>query len=200
MLKTSISTDIGVTVQDNDCILVSFLSNENQEKVKSLLDELSLKLKDIIWPMPKSALHITLCEIIQPKLYEEDKELLFKNLPQYKVVLKDVLKRNSIRVFFDAIEVSPQAIIIKGHDNGSFNSIRNLLVKELPLPTETKLPPSIIHCTIARFKSSVDLEKIKTIIDQSSINFEENVDTFKLLINTSPHLLNYEIEDTYSLI
>jgi len=199
MANTEINNTIGITEPDNDCIAVALLSETGQQQIASLLKKLSERLNDIIWAMPTAALHITLCEIIQPKPYDEDKATLLKNFPHYETVLQEALTMPPIPVTFDTVEVSPQAIIVRGRDDGTFNRVREELIEKLPLPTETKLPPDIIHCTIARYTKQVDLEKVKAVVAGVNINFIETISEFQLLRQTAPHLLNYQIARRYTL-
>jgi len=91
MTSSEINTTIGITEPDNDCIAVALISETGQRQITSLLEKLSERLNGIIWPMPATALHITLCEIIQPKPYVEVKARLLKNLPHYERILEETL-------------------------------------------------------------------------------------------------------------
>lgn len=199
MLTTEINTTIGITDPGNDCITIALLSETGQQQVISLLEEIKKQLGDIIWPMPAKALHITLCEIIEPRPYFESKAKLLKKFPHYEAVLEEVLTMPPIPVHFDTIEVSPQAIIIRGRDDGTFNRIREELVEKLPLPNETKSPPDIIHSSIARYTKEVNIEEVKAITDSFRVDFVETVNEFQLLHKTAPHLLNYQIAHRYAL-
>jgi hypothetical protein len=103
MPSTVIDTTIGIKVPDDDCIAVALLSEQGQHFVTDLLAKLTQQLNGTIWPMPAAALHITLCEIIQPKPYTEDKAVLLKNFPHYEAVLEEVLTMPPIKVVFDTI-------------------------------------------------------------------------------------------------
>lgn len=199
MKYTEINPQIGMKEPENDCIVVAFISKKFQQKINQLLKSLENKLGNIIWPMPSNALHITLMGIIEPKPYIENKAKLLKNLPHYEKVLLKVLDIGPITIYFDTIEVSPQAIIVKGHDDGTFNHVRKKLVEKLPLPNETNLPPNIVHCTIARFTKKVDIEEVKEIVSKFNINFVETIDEFQLLIETAPHIVNFQVAHKYQL-
>lgn len=152
--------------------------------------------------MPEDALHITLCELIRPNTDIAKSEHLFSlHAKEYLRIPHEILTaKNSVRVTFDTIEASENAIIIKGHDNGTFATMREELKENLPLPAETKQPPTIIHASIARYTKEVGLEDIRECVQQISIHFEEKIDEFHLIkVLTSP-LLNYEIIQTYPLI
>lgn len=152
--------------------------------------------------MPEKALHITLCEIIQPKPYTQDKQHLYEtHKAAYQNIPGEILaKFQPINIRFNKMTVSPQAITIQGQDDGSFNSIRQQLIEKLPMPNETKLPPDIVHCSIARFTQELDIEIIRRVVARHSINCEETVKDFRLVNNLAPPLLQYKVIRTYSLV
>lgn len=199
MIKTEVQDTLGES-RDAYCLL-ALLSEKTKRELSILLKKLEEDLGEAIWVMPLEALHITLCEIIQSKDYNTNKEELYaKHSDEYENITAKTLKGyEPIGVSFDTIEVSPQAIIVKGTDNGSFESIRKQLVNDLPLPEKTKLPPTIIHSTIARFRESVDVNNVKNIVKQNMIEVEEVVSEFKLIhLHVTP-LLEYDTLRTYQL-
>src|SRR5687767_2133135 len=143
MRMTQIATNIGA--KDNANGVCSLLSPKGQQQVASLLEHIRKELGDAVWCMPLSSLHVTVCEIMQVKPYPEDKEILFqRNQEQYKQALGTVLNNvRPIKVIFNRVEASPQAIIIRGSDDHAFDDIRKKLVASLPLPEQTKQPPTI---------------------------------------------------------
>ena len=199
MAITIPATNIGS--EDNGCAVVTLLSTVAQQKVKNLQSELLQELNGSIWPMPTSSLHSTLCEIIQPKPYADDKAVMYAaHHDEYEAALVEVLsKYGPIRVVFNKIEASPQAIVIMGDDDGAFNQIRAELLKILPFPVETKLPPDVVHSSIARFIKEVDLQKVQETVARHSILFEEIVTEFQFMYPIWPHLLHYEVVRRYLL-
>ncbi len=185
----------------NAYILLALLSHNSQVVVKGLLEELSKEIGDGIWTMPEKALHITLCGIIWAKPYKEDSQVLYEtHKNDYENTPAKILKDfQPIKVKFNKIEVSPQAIFIRGNDDGSFNTIRQRLVQDLPLPEDTPLPPDIIHSTIARFTENLDLDRIKQIVDKYAIDCEEVVQEFRLINCLAQPLLPYRTIRTYTL-
>lgn len=181
--------------------LLALLSDNAKNQLKGLLELLDKELGENIYIMPTETLHITLCEIIQSKNYSENKELLYRqNSSIYKNSTEQVLKQFSpIDVVFDEIIVSPQAIIVKGRDNGSFQEIRKQLTKNLPLPAETKQPPEIIHSTIARFLTEIPLDKVRVITKEYTIKLSEKVNGFSLIHSNITPLLAYDTLKRYEL-
>jgi hypothetical protein len=200
MEMTQVATNIGD--KDNACGVCALLSVDGRQEVKRLLEQLDERLGDTIWCMPTGSLHMTLCEIMQAKPYAEDKEALFnRNLDGYRTALDKAFSGiPPIKVVFDQIEVSPQAIIIRGSDDGTFNALRAQLVDSLPLPTETKRPPDIIHSSIARFTKAVDLSIVEAAVAELNMSFTELVTEFQLMHNGWPHMLNYELATRYPLL
>jgi hypothetical protein len=199
MTITSISNDIGK--EDNACSILSVLPEQSQCIIASLLADLSSELQGVIWPMPIASLHHTLVEILQPKPYELDKQVIFdahKN--EYLAAIDRVLSHYRPFILrFNVIEVSPQAIIVRADDATIFNQIRSELVQELQLPQSTKLPPRIVHSSIARFIKEVDVAMVEAIVKRHSIDYREVVSEFQVRDHTWPHMLQYEIVKRYPL-
>lgn len=200
MIVTIPATNIGAA--DNGCAVVTLFSNNAQQKIEALLAELSRELDGIIWTMPPASLHSTLCEIIQPKPYTEDKDTIYQaHTGEYQAVLDDVLKKfGPIKVHFNKIEASQHAIVVMAEDGGIFNQIRAELVKKLPFPAETKSPPDVVHSSIARYTKEIDLATVEAAVARHAISFEEIVTEFQLLYPIWPHLLHYDIVKKYPLV
>lgn len=183
-------------------ILLALLSEETKNHIAELLKDLNTQLPGVLWSMPPKQMHITLCEIIQPKPYTSDKDTLYKlHQDLYEDVPAKILSNlPKFTVTLDIIECSPQAVIVRSSDASSFNSIRSQLVKSMPMPEETRTPPDIIHSSIARYLKEVDIEKVRKVIARHHIHVEEEITEFKLLRNEIPPLQKYEVLKTYPLI
>lgn len=199
MAETVPATNIGE--REIGYVLLALLSDEAKDQIVSLQQELDRELPGALWLMPRDALHVTLCEIIQPKDYGEDKTQLFeRNRQAFEDVSSRVLAGfGEIAVQFDTIEASSGAIIIRGQDDGSFNAIRKRLVAQLSLPEATKRPPDIVHSSIARYTKSVELGNVEQIVDAHRIDLQEQVTAFKLVRCSVQPLLEYETLQTYRL-
>jgi len=182
-------------------VLLALLSENAQTRISELLKDLNMTLPGALWTMPPKQMHITLCEIIQPKLYTEDKDILYKRHEAlYENAPAQILSSlPRFTITFNIIECSPQAVIIRSNNASSFNSIRNQLVKTVPMPTETRTPPDIIHSTIARYLKEMDVEKVQQVIMQHKVFIEEEITEFKLLRVSVPPLCKYETLKTYPL-
>jgi 2'-5' RNA ligase len=182
-------------------VILAFPSENFKSYITRLLNDLAAELPDVIWPMPPEQLHITLCEIIQPKPYSQDKEVLYKlHKEQYETVPAQTLSAfPKFTITFDTIEVSPQAIIVKSSNSDSLNSIREKLVSKIELPKETRTPPDISHSSIARYLKEVDLEIVQKVVARHKIDIKEEIVEFKLLRNEVLPLQKYEVIRTFPL-
>jgi 2'-5' RNA ligase len=182
-------------------LIVAFPSEHFRAQIGQLQQKLTGRFPGVIWPMPRDNLHFTLCEIIQPKVYSEDKELLYqKNKMQYEAVPAKVMaKTPKLTVLFDEIEVSPHAIIVRASDSVSFNTIRDKLVDDMDLPSETRTPPDITHSTIARYLKEIELEEVQNFISSQTISIKEEITEFKLLKTEGVSLKNYQVIKTSPL-
>lgn len=181
--------------------LLSLLSKNASKQVAELLKKLSEDLPGAIWPMPPEQLHITLCEIVQPKEYVQDKELLFETYrKEYLDVPAHILSSvPKFTVTFDTIEASSHAIIIRAGDSSQLNDIRAQLTANFKLPEETRTPPDITHSSIARYRKEVELEKVQAITAGYKIFIKEEMSNFVLVRNTLPPLQEYEVLRAYPL-
>ena len=184
---------------DEDILLVHFVSKQKSKNIQELQKQLRGLLNHSIWLMPPENLHITICEIVEPK-YTPNKDELMKNLDTYSKSLDQILNAPSFNVNFNQIEASQNAIILKAIDNDEMENLRNNIVENLPLPKETKLPPKIIHISIARFKEELSVNEINLKLKDIKPNFIENIKELQLLNNTAPHLNSYSIHKKYELI
>lgn len=199
MLKTDPADFIGKT--NLGYALLAFLSDNARNQVAALLQELSAALPGVLWTMPPEQLHITLCEIVQPKEYSRDKDSLFASFQKkYQNTLVQILSDTpKLTVTFDTIEARPQAIIIKATNSSSLNSIRAKLTARMRLPDETRTPPDITHSSIARYLKEMDLEKVQGVVAAHTMNLREEITEFKLIRNEVLPLQKYEVLGTYLL-
>jgi 2'-5' RNA ligase len=183
-------------------IILALPSENFKKQITVLLNQLQNELPGLIRPMLPEQLHFTLCEIIQPKAYSEDKDTLYnRHRQQYEDVPRQILANlKKFSVKYDIIKASPQAIIVKSSDSSNFNSIRAQLTANMQLPKETTTPPDITHSTIARYLNSVDLGKVQEVISRHKISIKEEITEFKLLRTEINPLQRYEVVRTFPLL
>lgn len=63
----------------------------------------------------------------------------------------------------------------------------------------TKQPPTIIHCSLARFTQPLDLNDVKDFILQESICFTQEVESFHLVHSMREPMLEFEVLKKFSL-
>ena len=169
----------------------------------SLIQDIKHTFGESVFCMPKGSLHITLLDWIAPlaKYDSKSKQKLFQKIsPTYLNVCDEILtNRGKILVVFDEIRVSPSTIYITGHDHGQFREIRDEFINSIELLPGTKLPPNIIHCSLARFTQQVDLKDIDQFLQDKHIGFTQEVDCFRLIHTTREPMLEFEILKEFHL-
>lgn len=200
MEQTIVADWIGKTnIGYGACALVTA---ESQKKITSLLSKLDEELPGTLFCMPAHALHITLCEVIVAlHSYSENMDTLLDTYAgRFDKELRSILVgQQPIDIHFQSLEASPNAIIIKGTDDGSFKRIRDEIVRRGLLPPETKLPPTIIHSSIARYEKAVPLDSVQQVVAKYDVDFVERVGTFTTMKGISEPLIEYEVAGEYKL-
>ncbi len=178
------------------------LGSDTTSRVADAQDKLVETWGKAIYCPPAESLHITLMDWIAPLVdYGKEKDEIFREIySDYDKVFREVIENMStIKVSFREIHISSNAIIIVGTDGGQFRSIRQGFLDKVELLPGTKRPPSIIHCTIARFNEAIELEPIKHFIDHIQFFAEENVKSFRLVKETRTPMLDYTVHGNYDL-
>ena len=176
------------TPSENEYGIVATFSEQSLTKLKSIQDQLSKYLGDAIWLTPHRALHSTLMEIICDREYRTPRNKLFTSwYEQYSHKVGETLADiPSFSLTFSEIEVSTRAIIVRTRTSEAFNDIRTKVLSKIELPTGTKLPPDITHCTLARFSRSISLEAMTKLVQNIPCEITENISNFKLLKGLGP--------------
>ena len=197
---SQINSDIGKEALGY--VINSSLSKVSQDVVSQIQNQLKENFSDLFWFPPTEALHVTLLDLIAPLVsYLQGKDFIFEeNKRKYVTLFEGLTKdQTSIRINFDQILVSSSAIYITGTDDGSYQNIRSAFIDKVELEPGTKMPPSIIHVSIARFIKEVDLENIKEFVSELNINFNEIVTEFRLVKETKIPMLDYSVLQKFSL-
>lgn len=199
MTRTIASDIIGTT--NIGYAIVAIPSEAMKNKIGTLLEDLSRNLPGVLWTMPPEQLHVTLCEIIQPKPYTQDKDELYNELKdEYEAKLSTIFSMLSpFTVTFDTIDASDQAVIIKASDSSGLNVIRSQIVSSIQLPNETRTPPDITHSSVARYLQAADLKEVQGVVSTHTFNIEEEIACFKLLRTTKLPLEEYDVLAEYNL-
>lgn len=178
------------------------LSTQNASKIATVQQTIGEAFPRVIWSSPAQALHISLLDLLSARTqYAADKLQLFQeHFSEYNTALSEILAQEGIiKVTFSQLRVTPQAIIIIGSDNGSFERIREALKGRISLLPGTKPMPQLIHSTICRYKQEVDLKPIEDLVSQQSISFVEYITVFRLTREIVWPLVEFEVVKEYSL-
>ena len=173
-----------------------------RQKIVEVQQRVSQNFGDTVWSAPAEALHITLMDWIAPLVdYGQDKDELFEELfAHYDTALEQVLEGQApIEVYFDTLKVTPDAIILIGRDDGSFQRIRSQFLERIELREGTKRPPQIIHSTIMRFQKEQPLQPIIDFVAQEQLSFRLSVRTVRLVKEGVLPQLEYEVVKEYVL-
>ena len=182
-------------------VLLALMPDEARRQIEKLLVDLAAELPGVLWTMPSSQLHITVCEIIQPKPYDEDRDVLYDLYKdRYEYGLAELLATTKkFTITLDTIEVSPQAVILRSSNSDYLNNLRADIVASMPLSQETRTPPDITHSSIARFIKEVDVETVQQVIDRITPCIKIEIDELTLLKNLVMPLEKYEVIQTFPL-
>jgi len=179
-------------------------SDDNAKILIELIDKIKATFNDAVFCPPRSALHITLLDWIAPLIdYDgRDKDTLFASVqPDYDKVISSILTSvNPITVHFDAVKVSPSTIYITGNDSGEFQKIRDEFVDKVELLPNTKLPPQIIHSSLARFTKPIDLNAVETFIASQTLDITQTISSFRLIRTTKEPNLEFKTLKRYELM
>jgi hypothetical protein len=183
-------------------IVNSGVSEGLYRQIDDIQTRLNERFPGAIWIAPRDSLHITLMDWLAPLVdYGEDKDELFHSIEnRYIEVLAEALEgQRPIQVTFDTIEVYPAAIIAKGHDDGSYQRIRESFLEKVELLPGTKQPPKIIHATICKFLKKIDVSEVEDFVRQEPLRFQEEVSDFRLARESQIFMLTHEVLRRFTL-
>lgn len=184
-------------------VLNAEFSEQNKDTLESLMQLLNERFGPAVFTMLRDSLHITLFDWIAPLIDYDgiDKAALFEECrPMYHAALTDILQNQPpITITFDELRASPSTIFIVGHDNGSFQRIRDQFVDRVELLPNTKKPPEIIHSSLARFTESIALDGVEQFIRQQRLSFTQTVDSFRLVHTMREPMLEFQELKRYPL-
>jgi hypothetical protein len=178
------------------------LSTAGRQQIARLQQKLIRTFPDAFWAAPPESLHITLLDLLTPvTTYDDDPDILYKELKDdYTQALITALQdQTAITVSFDQVKLFPAALIVEGHDNGSFKRLRDNFIKQVTLLPGTKLPPTIIHSTIGKFLKSLPLDVVSAALSGEQLVFKEVIREFRLVRETRVFMLEHQILEQFPL-
>lgn len=162
---------------DHGYIIVAPLSDKTKQAIYKIQDEIANHFPRAGFWFPRGdQLHVTFAHVITTDSdYSTDREELYEKLgPQVIDVLSRIVSNPlSIETTFNVIQTYTAAITIQGHDDGSYEALRQTFTDAVQLPEGTRRPPNIIHSSIGRFRDEIDYDKLKDFVDSLSISFSE---------------------------
>ena len=182
--------------------IAAMLSVSTREQIMALQDKIKTILGDTVWLMPPQCLHSTLMEIIWRTEYAtlSRRQHFKKWYDSHHQTTKEIIaSHNPFTVRFTELYASPGAIIIKAENTHEYNAIRHELLTHTQLPEGTKLPPTIVHSSIARYAKSVDVGEVQWAIKHLAVDITESLTCFKLVTDLVPPASAAKTLETYRL-
>lgn len=192
----------GLTPSLDEYAIVALLGNSSVRLLTDVQKQLYALIGDALWVAPARCLHITLMEIICDADYGDlSRRRLYSDwYNKYGKITKEIISTfPPFTLEFNELCVSPSAIIIKASNPEPLNRIRTAIQSKTALPKETKRPPNIAHCTIARFIKSIPIKDITKKANSLGVNTIENIESFKLVDGLAPPTLNPRVIANYPL-
>lgn len=158
-------------------------------EASAIQDQLVQLFGDALWLQQPSALHCTVMEIICDAVYQgmSRKEHFAQWYEQYNETVKAVLADcPPFEIHFSELFVSERAIIIKTADSTPLNEIRAKILARTKLPQDTKQPPQITHCSLARFTRAIDLDDARRQTQDISVDIAQHVTQLALMKDLGP--------------
>jgi hypothetical protein len=194
-----------VTWLGNPClgyVVNAEFSPASQLTLAPLLNVIGEVFGETVHVMPLESLHITLLDWIAPLVdYDgQDKDILFTKIKtQYDAAMTTALTGQlPIQARFSKLLASPSTIYIQALDDGRFDAIRSNFVSHVDMLPGTKMPPNIIHTSLARFTGSLSMQTVQEKLDEIAVDFTEAVSSFRLIRSTREPLSDYVVLKTYT--
>jgi hypothetical protein len=187
-----------------ECYVVNTgFSETNRQLLAEIMRDIARHFPDAIFCPPPDTLHITLLDWISPLVDygDQDKAELFQKFkPLYDRAMTEALADiKPVSVHFNQMCVSPSTIYITGEDDGSFQQIRDRFLQKVDLLPTTKLPPQLIHSSLARFTKPIELAPVETFAVETPVNFQQEITEFRLINNHLEPALEFDVLKRYTL-
>lgn len=182
--------------------IAAMLSVSTREQIMVLQEKIKTILGDIVWFTPPQCLHSTLMEIIWRTEYAtlSRRQHFEKWYGTYHQTTKEIIaSHNPFTIHFTELYASPGAIIIKAENTHEYNAVRNDLLTHTKLPEGTKMPPTIVHSSVARYAKSVDVAEVQQALQALTIDITETITDFKLVTDLVPPSSKARTLETYKL-
>ena len=195
--------DIANLELDSDgYIVVAPLSDETKRSITELQQHIAGALPEgSLWLPQDDQLHITFAHIVSTdSTYSEPRDVLFGRVHDAAVagLERIATKSQPITVHFDTIEVYKGAIIIKAHDDGTYQRLRQEFVESFQLPKGSRMPPTIIHTTIVRYLQPLALDTVRAAAE-TKLDVTEVTNELRLIHEQKIFVQQHEVIDRFEL-
>lgn len=184
-------------------VVNTVFSENDSHNIHELIQEIKHEFGDAVFCASPESLHITLLDWIAPLVeYDEpDKAKLFDQVKsEYDQAMTTALSTvQPFTVTFNQIHISPTTIYITAEDSGQFQEIRQTFLDNASLLPGTKLPPTIIHSSLARFTKPIKLDIVKDFLAGKTLDVTQTVDSFRLVHTAREPMLEYTVLKTYTI-
>jgi hypothetical protein len=179
-------------------------SEENTQKIMTWLEGLNEAAPEGVYTMKPEGLHITVLDWVAPLFdYDgRDKKSLYNELyPSYDRAFRQITEAlPPFDIHFTELRVTPSAIILVGHDQGQFQTLRQQLMNNVTLPKGGKQPPTIVHSSLARFvPPKIELTPISEYAADHPLDIVQHMDAFRLVETRREPMQDFSVLDTYQL-
>jgi len=196
--------ELTIPVNTNQNVIAYWIASPVPDDLAEAIAELQAALKerfsDAIWAVPRESLHISF-NALSP-IFEENEMSQAPSIPSltYLDTFSELVSGlRPIELHFDTVEAFPAAIILKAHDNGTYKSLRDRFNEAVTLPSGTKATPNIIHTTICKFHSAVDLDDVNDFLTQKSIRSNVSISEFRVVREKVLYMVDYDILQRFTL-
>ncbi len=185
-------------------VINAAFSSENAALISKWLEGLHRQAPEGLYTMHHEGLHITVLDWVAP-LFDyagTDKRDLYTDLREtYEPAFRSITSSmEAFDVRFDELRVTPGAIILLGHDNGQFQSLRDRFMDIVELPEGGKQPPNIIHSSLARFIApEIELSQVEEYAAEHPLIFTQKISNFRLVETRREPMQNFTVLDTFEL-
>lgn len=196
--------ELTMPVDTNQKVIAYWIVSPVPDKLAQAITKIQTALKerfsDAVWAVPRESLHISF-NALSP-FYEggEIDNAPLTPSPAYLETFNKIISGlQPIELHFDTIEAFSAAIILKAHDNGTYKSLRDQFNDAVELPVGTKATPNIIHTTICKFHSAIDLDEVKDFVAQKSIQLDISVSEFRVVREKILYMVDYDVLQRFIL-
>lgn len=185
-------------------IIIAPLSKKTRQAIYDIQNKISDTLPvGSLWLPSGKQLHITFAHLISPDAtYDSNKDDLWRSLEvgAKKSLYQITTEHPKIDIVFEKIEAFLSTIIVKWKDDGVIDELRRKFTKLVQIPKNTRVPPNIIHTTIARFKKEISFEEVKeTVARLEWKQITENISSLELIHEEKIFVQEHSILNSYLL-